>query len=483
MRAIFTLLAGILAIAAFGQSVTIGSKKFTESYVLGEIGTRLAKEAGLEATHKKGIGSTGIVWAALTSGAIQAYPDYTGTVGEELLKAPKLSQVEMREKLKALGIGMSEDLGFNDSYGLAMRKEEAEKLGIKTISDLAKHPSLTAGITPELINRSDGWRPLSAKYGLKLADTKSVEHGLGYAALYAGQVDVKDCYTTDAEIAKYNLTVLKDDLNFFPQYRAVWLYRLDAPKKLIEALDKMVGKIDESAMIAMNKAANDSKDPLAGAALFFAEPPPPPPSMWAAMAHQLGQHLALVGASLLLAILVGIPLGMFAARPGATSSGILGFVGVLQTIPSLALLAFLVPVLGIGAATAVAALFLYSLLPIVRNTSAGLRAISGPLREAAEAIGLPAGARLRKVYLPMALPTILAGIKTSAVINVGTATLAALIGAGGFGEPIVQGISLTDNGTILRGAIPAAILAVLVQLLFDGLERLIVSPGLRTQGV
>ncbi|RYG41915.1 ABC transporter permease subunit, partial [bacterium] len=393
---------------------------------------------------------------------------------------------QMRDRLKPLGIGMTADLGFNDSYGLAMRKEEAQKLGIASISDLAKHPELKAGITPELLNRSDGWKPLAAKYGLRLNDVKTVEHGLGYAALYAGQVDLKDCYTTDAEIAKYNLTVLKDDLNFFPQYRAVWLYRLDAPQKLVGALEGMVGKIDEAKMIAMNKAASDAKGPsaaLAGAAIFFAEPPPPPPSMWSAMGRQLGEHLGLVGSSLLMAILVGIPLGVRAARPDSVSGAILGFVGLLQTIPSLALLAFLIPFLNIGTTTAVVALFLYSLLPIVRNTAAGLRAIPGPLREAAEAIGLPASARLRKVYLPMALPTILAGIKTSAVINVGTATLAALIGAGGFGVPIQQGLSLNDTETILRGAIPAAVLAIVVQFLFDGLERWIVSPGLKTQGV
>ncbi|MFN2477528.1 MAG: ABC transporter permease, partial [Chthoniobacterales bacterium] len=180
-------------------------------------------------------------------------------------------------------------------------------------------------------------------------------------------------------------------------------------------------------------------------------------------------------------IIVGVPLGIAASRGGAIGHVILSVTSAVQTIPSLALLALLVPVpfFGISARTAIAALFLYGLLPIVRNTATGLQDIAQPLRESAIALGLTAGAQLRKVYLPLASRSILGGIKTSAVINIGTATLAALIGAGGLGEPIISGLNLNDHATILQGAIPAAILALLVQWSFDLLDRVLIPKGLR----
>jgi osmoprotectant transport system permease protein len=189
--------------------------------------------------------------------------------------------------------------------------------------------------------------------------------------------------------------------------------------------------------------------------------------------------LALVAAALLAAIAVAIPLGVLAARWRGVGRAVLGVVGVVQTIPSLALLVFMIPVLGIGAAPAIAALFLYGLLPIVRNTHAGLTGIAPELRESALALGLPSWARLRLVELPLAAPAILAGVKTSAVITVGTATLGALIGAGGYGQPILTGIRLASVPLILEGAIPAAALALLAQGAFDLAERAVVPRGLR----
>ena len=471
--------------AAIGATdpVIVGSKKFTESYVLGEIAKRVLSNAGVSAEHRQGIGSTGIVWEALKKGDITLYPDYTGTVTEELLKAPKISVDEMKRRLAKFGVGMSDDLGFNDAYGLAMRRVQAEQLKITKISDLRAHPELKVGLTPELAARSDGWKPLVAKYGLKFHDFRTIDHGLGYAALYAGQVDLKDCYTTDAELKKYDLTVLQDDRQYFPLYRAVFLYRLDMPKSALDAISKMKGTIDEKKMIEMNAAASASKDYTAAANLYFGkESAPAVGESRVEELLRLGQrHLVLVFGSLLLAMIVGIPLGIIASRRGLLASSILGGVGIIQTIPSLALLAFLVPLpfFGISIKTAIAALFLYSLLPIVRNTAAGIQGIAPGIVESAEALGLPYAARLKLIYLPIALPTILAGIKTSAVINVGTATIAALIGAGGFGEPIISGLSLNDNATILRGAIPAAVLAIAVQFGFDLVERVAVSPGLR----
>ena len=475
----------LLPSSLFSQSLTVGSKKFTESYVLGEIAKRALTEAGFKVEHKEGIGATGIVWAALKQGDVAAYPEYTGTVSEEILKRPGLSVAAMRDALRAQGIGMSNDLGFNDGYGIVMRRKDAARLGIATISDLVAHSDLKAAISHEYLARKDGWVPLAARYGLAL-QPEGIEHSLAYAALNAGTIDLTDCYTTDAEIKKYDLTVLKDDKGFFPLYRAMYLYRIDTPPKAVAALDALGGTIDEKLMISMNAEANRSKD-YAEAATLYAKSrgernvKVERTSLVAQTLHLTAQHLGYVGISLLAAILLGLPLGIRASRPDWTSGAILSLTGMIQTIPSLALLGLLVPIsfFGTGARTAVFALFLYSLLPIVRNTATGLRGIPPGLRESAEALGLPPFARLTKVYLPMALPTILAGIKTSAVINVGTATLAALIGAGGLGQPIQRGLSINDNATILQGAIPAAVLALLVQGAFDLLERAAVSKGLR----
>jgi osmoprotectant transport system permease protein len=238
-------------------------------------------------------------------------------------------------------------------------------------------------------------------------------------------------------------------------------------------------------MIRLNAEAERTKDYTRAAQLFFgnesgthipaAETFPQKLTRWTL------RHLELAGLSLMLSVLVGIPLGIVASRGGAVGQIILGFSGIVQTIPSLALLALLVPLpfFGISARTAIAALFLYGLLPIVRNTATGLQDIAQSIRDSAVALGLEPGARLRKIYLPIASRSILAGIKTSAVINIGTATLAALIGAGGLGEPILSGLNLNDHVTILQGAIPAALLALLVQSSFDLLDRVLIPKGLR----
>lgn len=489
MRRLLILLLALLAVVAPAQTIRVGSKRFTEGYVLGEILTRQLRDAGLKAEHRQGIGATGVVWAALKGGSLDVYADYTGTIGEEILKKPGLTLDEMRAALRPFGVGIAPELGFNDAYGLVLRRKDAARLGIAKISDLRAHPELKYGITPELIGRSDGWTPLLAKYGLTGESARAprgIEHALGYAALASGSIDVKDCYTTDAQIKKLDLMVLKDDLSYFPLYRAIVLYRLSLPPKAIEALDRLGGTIDEPLMIEMNAAASESKEYARAAGIYFdrkgrasAGGGVQIESLPARILRLTGQHLALVGIALGFAILIGLPLGVLASRPGALSSLILGVAGTIQTVPSLALLVLFVPLLGISAGTAIVALFLYSLLPIVRNTAVGLASIPPSLRESAEALGLEPSARLRKVLLPIALPTILAGIETSAVVAVGTATIAAFLGAGGLGEPIVSGLGLNDPKTILTGAIPAAGLAILVQFAFGLLRRAVIPRGLR----
>jgi osmoprotectant transport system permease protein len=476
----------IISSSASVQPVVIGSKKFTESYILGEIAKRTLNDAGIPAEHRQGMGGTIILWQALRGRQIDAYPEYTGTIAQEILKTDrKLSLNEIREALEKFDVGATEPLGFNNTYALVIRRGEAQRLGLRTISDLRNHPELKIGLTHEFLDRQDGWQPLRARYVLPQQNVIGIDHALGYAALKNRSIDVKDAYSTDAKIAEYDLVTLEDDLQFFPRYDAVFLYRLALPAPTITALRTVEGKLDETRMIRLNAEAERTKNYAKAANLYFqggtGSATAKGESFWHKLTRWTLRHLELAGFSLLLAVIVGIPLGIIASRGGPTGQAILGFASVVQTIPSLALLALLVPVpfLGISVRTAIAALFLYGLLPIVRNTASGLQDIPRALRESAIALGLNPMARLWQIYLPMASRSILAGIKTSAVINVGTATLAALIGAGGLGEPILSGLNLNDHATILQGAIPAALLALLVQWGFDLLDRVLIPKGLR----
>ncbi len=489
-----SLLMGALLMPATlwaADSVQVGSKRFTESYVLGEIVRQTLQQAGVAADHKQGLGNTGILEQALTSGAVAVYPEYTGTIVREILKRegnPSLQQ--LNEWLAPRGLKAGVPLGFNNTYALALRDSVAERLGLKTISDLAKLApgALKLGLSHEFQVRADGWPALQKAYGLNLAAGSALDHGLAYEAVKAGQVDLIDVYSTDAKVGRYALRVLMDDRNFFPRFDAVLLMRESLDDK---PLQKLAGSINESTMTALNAQveldglnfAEVARRHLAGTAqagsaqAVTTQSAAPRDTLWQRVfAPDLWrlstQHLALVFGSLLLAVLVGVPIGIWAwARP-RWAGWLLGTVGVLQTVPSLALLAFLIAILGsIGFWPALLALFVYALLPIVRNTHAGLSGVAPGLTMAACALGLTARQTLWTVQLPLARPVLLAGIKTAAVINVGTATVAAFIGAGGLGERIVAGLAVSDNSLMLAGALPAAVLALLVQWGFDALGR------------
>ncbi len=483
---IFSCLPVFLIHSVSGADVVIGSKKFTESYVLGEIAKRALNDAGIPAEHRQGMGGTIILWEALRGGQIDVYPEYTGTIAQEILKSDHaLSLKQIRESLAKAGVGMTEPLGFNNTYAMVMRRVEAQRLGVRTISDLRKYPDLKIGLTHEFLDRQDGWRPLRERYALPQQNVIGIDHALGYSALVNGSIDVKDAYSTDAKIEQNDLVVLEDDLQFFPKYEAVFLFRSSIQADAIAVLRRLAGTLDEKRMIRLNAEAERTKNYTQAANLYFESGATSKKALGESFPQKLARwtlrHLELAGFSLLLSVIVGIPLGIVASRGGAIGHTILGFTGAVQTIPSLALLALLVPLpfFGISLRTAIAALFLYGLLPIVRNTASGLQDIPRALRESAVALGLSPIARLWQIYLPLASRSILSGIKTSAVINIGTATLAALIGAGGLGEPILSGLNLNDHVTILEGAIPAALLALLVQGLFDLLDRVLIPKGLR----
>jgi len=470
-----------------GPALVLGSKKFTESFVLAELAKGSLEEAGFQVEHRQGMGGTIVLWEALRQGSIAAYPDYTGTIQEEILKRPVAPLVaDLREQLSRFGIGLTEDLGFNNSYALVMTRARANQLDIQKISDLSKHPELRLGLTHEFLGRHDGWGPLEKRYGFSMLNVRGIDHTLGYLALVNGETDAKDAYTTDAKIDENDLVVLADDLNFFPQYRAVFLFRLDTPPRAIHALRRLEGTLDEAKMVHLTRIAETDKDYSSAADWYFkhmaqASNIRHPEPFWHKLGRWTFRHFILVGLSLAAAIAIGIPLGIYASRAGFISEIILGVAGLIQTVPSLALLALLVPIpfLGIRPVTAIVALFLYGVLPIVRNTATGLRDIPPQIRDAAEVLGLKPRTRLLRIFLPLASPSILAGIKTSAIINIGSATLAALIGAGGLGEPIISGLNLNDHTTILQGAIPAALMAIAAQGFFSILDRFIVPRGLQ----
>ncbi|MCG8405029.1 MAG: ABC transporter permease subunit [Phycisphaerales bacterium] len=473
--------------------LTIGSKKFTESAILGEMLKHIARHEGYASKHTRDLG-TRVLFNALKIGGVDAYVDYTGTLSQVLLSGKQLVGIdELRVALRDEGILMSRPLGFRNNYVLGIREDLAKQRKIRTISDLKKHPDLVLAFSNEFMDREDGWPSLRDRYQLPHENVKGMDHDLAYRGMERRAIHVTDLYSTDAEIRYYNLRALKDDLHHFPDYEAVILYRADLKTRapnFVKKILRLENRIAEEAMIKMNARAKLSRvrdtvvsadflDNVLGIKVEVGK------EDWLAnLRSNTYEHLRLVAISLFAAIVIAIPLGIVAAGAPGPGQTILGVVGIIQTIPALALLVFMIPIFrDIGSVPAIAALFLYSLLPIVRNTYTGLHDISPALKESAAALGLSRFARLRLIELPMASRTILAGIKTSAVINIGTATLGALIGAGGYGQPILTGIRLNDVSLILQGAIPAAALALLVQAIFEIAERIFVSKGLRIKPI
>nr|VFK78433.1 MAG: osmoprotectant transport system permease protein [Candidatus Kentron sp. SD] len=492
-RILFILACSMMMHTPFSASsdgeVRIASKLHTENIILGELMTHLVNNTGAKAIHLRELGTTNAVWKALLKGEVDLYAEYTGTITEEVFPNTPLKTInDIRRRLREDNLLATDSLGFNNTYAMSMKPEVAARYGITKLSDLRGHPDLRFGFTEGFMARHDGWQGLRRTYRLPQTEVRGLHHYLAYQGLDNDKIDLMDAYSTDAEIDYYGLRILEDDLHYFPDYYAIIVYRADLAQRLpqvVTALRKLVGNISEPEIRRMNSAVNLDKAPESKvAADFLAEKfdirmEVTEETPFAKLYRLTLEHLVLVSVSLLAAIFVSIPLGIVSFKYKKPGQIILGIVGMIQTVPSLALLVFMIPLLGIGNSPAIVALFLYSLLPIIRNTYVGLDEISPQLRESAKALGLPPVVRLRLIELPLAYRSILAGIKTSAIINIGTATLGALIGAGGYGQPILTGIRLDDMGLILQGAIPAAVLALLVQGIFELAERWIVPKGLR----
>lgn len=485
------LLAAVLAAPAVHgatEPIVVASKNFNESYILGEMAAQLLEHAGFVVDRRFGLGGTLVCFRALAAGEVDLYVEYTGTLSQAILNLPPEADLaRLRRAMAERGLEVLAPLGFDNTYALVMKRQRAEALGIGAIDDLAAHPELRVVLSHEFLERSDGWPGLSASYRLELP-VSGIEHGLAYQALEQGTIDVTDAYSTDGEVERYDLTVLEDTRGFFPEYLAVPVVRSDLPPGAVRALQPLAGRLDDATMQALNAAVVFEGRSFAEVANGFlaaeglVETREAGGVLWRALWRNTLQHLKLTVAALTASVVVALTLGLAVFRHRWLARGVVYGCGLLQTIPSIALLALMIPLLGIGPVPAIVALFLYSLLPTLRNTIAALTTVDPTLLRVAEAMGMTRAQQLRYVQVPLSLPTMLAGIRTAAVISIGTATLAAFIGAGGLGDPIVTGLALNDTGLILQGAVPAAVLAIATELAFEGLERAVLPGHLRPGG-
>ena len=502
-------LAAALCAPGHAQDLVVASKNFTESRLLAEIVAQLVEaRTDLEVEHKANLGGTVVCWEALLAGEVDLYVEYTGTAWAVLLKEsgaiadPLQTFLHVQaESRRRFDVEWLPGFGLNNTYAISLDAERAAEWGVSRISDLAKvGDQVRAGFSVEFINREDGWLGMSQAYPDLGFEPRGMEHTLAYAALERGELDLIDAYSTDGKLAKLDVVTLEDDLGFFPPYNAAPIVRgatLERIPELRDVLWPLAFAIDDERARDLNARVEVDGRGFEEVALEFLREEGLLDDSDGAAASVAGasrlesglqrlpgllvQHMGLVLLSVLLAALFAIPLGLLGARRPGLKRALLGFASVMQTVPSLALLAFLIalPGVGLGAPAAIVALVLYAVLPILRNTSTGLDTVDPKLIEAARGMGLSPSQILWRIQLPIAARTILAGLRTAAVISVGVATLAAFIGAGGLGAPIVEGLYLNDTQLILLGAIPAALLALLVDALLGVLERYVTPRGLR----
>jgi osmoprotectant transport system permease protein len=481
------------AAAAEPSVIRVGSKSFTESYILAEVAAQIIDQVGeARAERRAGLGGTGVTYRAIESGAIDLYAEYTGTLARVILKDAALETPDaLRARLAPHGLTVSGSLGFANTYALAVRADLADRLNLVTIGDLGRHPELRAAFSSGFLERADGWPGLRARYGVTVSRVDVMEHALTYRAVASGEVDLMDVFSTDGQLERLHLRLLRDDRHFFPDYSAVLLARRAMterfPRTWARLREALEGRLDDRRMAQLNamvdldgrRVAEVAAAFLGGRGIEAAPGGSAHRAMLAEIAALTVDHLVLVLISVGAAIVLGVPMGIVAARSRRVGQLELSVVAMLQTVPALALLMFMIPLFGIGKGPALVALTAYALLPIVRNTHAGLVAIDRQLLEIAWVLRLGWIRRLVRIDLPLAAIAIMAGIKTATVTTVGTATLAAFIGGGGYGALIVRGLALDDTATILAGAAPAALMALGFHALFELLDRVAIPRGLR----
>jgi osmoprotectant transport system permease protein len=480
------LAALVLATPVQAETVVMGSKAFAESFILAEAAAQLLESRGYAVERRFGLNGTQIAFGALLNDELDFYPEYSGTISEVILLDPTLRKLpDIRAALAERGFRILEPLGFNNAYALAASTKSAERYGLEKLSDLRDAPPLRIALPHEFLSRRDGWPGVQEHYGFR-READGIEHALAYEALASDKVDIISVYTTDGQIVHSDLVILEDDQDFFPAYDAAFIAREDADLGASRVLETLSGLIDDRRMRELNLAVLDPAVSYADVANRFLREE----GLIAAddrgrtilddLLRNTRRHLKLTFIALALAIVTGVGIASVVYPHRQLAGGFLYFTGLMQTVPSIALLALLIPLVGVGQTPAIIALFLYSLLPIARSTITAMLAIPPGYRQVAAAMAMTRSQELRYLLLPLAMPHVLAGIRTAAVISIGTATLAAFIGAGGLGDPIVTGLALNDTNLILQGAVPAAGLAILTELLFGAIERKLVVPHMRS---
>ena len=478
-KVLFSLFLFFSSTSFASETITIGSKRFTENYILGELLAQILEENGITVNRKFGLGGTMVAYDAIMTKQIDLYVDYTGTVTEAILKADQNDIRSINRGLNKMGLSILDPIGIDNTYCFIMRSDDAKKLNIKTIGDLGKHLELFGGLTAEFQGRKDGWIPVRKLYGLN-HKTTSIEVPLSYEALKNKKLDFADAFSTDPLIKIYNFVILEDDKKFFPKYEAVPLIRNDLPENIKKLLNSLKGRIDNNTIMDIHSKvlegatiASASNEYLYSIGLVSEKKQAQYRNkiIWPDLLQRTKDHIYLTFLAVIFATLIAVPLGTIIVSYKKASQFVLSFTGIMQTIPSIALLTFMIPFFGIGFKPALVGLFIYSLLPILRNTYVAMTTIDPRLIIAARGIGLYPHEILLSVKLPLAFPTILTGIRTATTLNIGTATLAAFIGAGGLGESIVTGLALNDTNLVLQGAIPAAVLAILVDFIFSLIDK------------
>lgn len=471
--------------------IRIGSKEFTESYVVAEfLAQELEQHFGesIQIERQFGLGATAIAYQALTSDEIDLYPEYTGTL-IQTLKLKSDDRDRLLDELNTRGLAISAPLGFENSYALAATPEITQDLSLKRVSDLKRQlTQFKIGLTYEFHGRSDGWGQLLRSYPFLQNSVKPtlMEHSLLYTAVKNKRINIVEVYTTDPQIDDLSLVILADDARALPKYDAVFLASLKLQKRspevwafinslknklsaeTIRHLNRQVEVVGLSPRQAVrnwlelskeNKVATSKQTQTTIAGLK------------SQLVRRSAEHFSLVVVAFLIAAAIGLPLGVLASDHPRIGRPLLSVSGVLQTVPAIALLVVLVPLTGLGFWTAVTALVAYAAFPIASSTVAGLNSLSIETLDLVRLMHLNQWQALRWVRLPIAKLSILSGLRIALVSTIGNATLAALIGGGGYGALILSGLSTQRIELVFLGAIPAALSAIFVQAAFSWTER------------
>ena len=424
------ILAGILftviGIAGCSQNATfvIGSKQHTESHTLGELLAQTLETAGYTVDRKFNLGGTKIVFNALEQGEIHAYAEYSGTIQEVILKESRtLSLEEIADALAQQGIQALDPFGFNNSYAIGIHADLAAETNLAKVSELRNFPDLRFFFSHEFLEREDGYPSMKAHYGLPQS-ADGIEHALALRAIVAREIDVTDLYTTDAEIDHFNLVVLEDDLEYFPKYLALPIVRADLPADVKELLNVAANSLTDKSMSGLNYKVHIEGMAAADVAKEFlntlnVQSTHVTETLFDKLVERTIEHLYLAGIALFAATVVALTISLAVYSIPWLSKPIAYVAGLLQTIPSLALLALMVPIFGIGTLPAIVALFLYSLLPIIRTTVTALSTVDPVLVQVAEGLGYTRAQTLTYIKIPLSMPAIFAGIRISAILCIG----------------------------------------------------------------